>query len=66
MDHPSQQGPEPLPLDALTRLAGLEIDAGQAAALYPQVQRFYELAYRLRQLDLTGIEPATVFRVPKD
>ncbi len=50
---------------ALAHVVGVEPTEEGASAVVPQALRLHEQALRLRELDLTDVEPAFVFRAPK-
>lgn len=51
-------------VEAVARLAMLRDLAERLPVLKPQIERMYELGKMVRELDLDGIEPALVYRVP--
>jgi Asp-tRNA(Asn)/Glu-tRNA(Gln) amidotransferase C subunit len=46
-------------------VAGLDLDAERAARLVPQLQAVLEALDAVQEMDLEGVEPATVFSLER-
>ena len=49
-------------VQALAALAGLSLDDSEIDALLPQIEQNVETMAALDAIDLTGVEPAIIFR----